>query len=355
MLKEIRMVNFKCFEDRTIELKNLTVLTGLNGMGKSTVIQGILLLRQSYINSNFSRGLELSGEYTDLGNGKDVLYEKAIDDEKISFVLVDEIEQTYSFVYDSEAITLRNDNLNRENINDILKTNNFIYLASDRIIPQKRYELGNRDDVDNRSFGKKGEYALQYVSRHGADSDSIFSESNLSMEIEKWMNEISPGVIPDINVNPDSQFADLRFKFKESKYMTNPYKAINVGFGITYVLPVVVALLTADRGDYIVIENPEAHIHPRGQRKMGELISYASSRGAQVIIETHSDHVMNGIRLSVKEKVISQEDVEFAYFYRDEDTFEHLCVYPNINEEGRFDFWPDGFFDEWETSLMELL
>ena len=355
MLNEIRFNNFKCFEDATIKLNKLTVLTGLNGMGKSTVIQGILALRQSYLMNNLNRGLELSGKYIDLGNGQDILYEKAVKDEKITITLVDDIKKKYCFEYEANALTLKNADENYTQVNDIIKTNKFIYLAADRIIPRKRYDIGNPEDVDNRDFGNDGEFVLQYLNDHGTETDEGNKEKNLNIELEKWMEEISPGAEPVVTLNPDNQLADLKFRFREGKYMTNPYKAINVGFGLTYVLPVVVSLLTAREGDYIIIENPEAHIHPRGQRKLGELISLAVQNGAQVILETHSDHVMNGIRLAVKTGTVSKDEVGFVYFYKDVSTYEHLCLYPQIDENGKFDFWPNGFFDEWENSLMELL
>lgn len=78
------------------------------------------------------------------------------------------------------------------------------------------------------------------------------------------------------------------------------FTAQNVGFGISYVLPIVLALVKAKKGELIILENPEAHLHPRGQRKMGELIARAAQGGVQVIVETHSDHILNGIRFVCK-------------------------------------------------------
>src|SRR5438046_1441121 len=83
---------------------------------------------------------------------------------------------------------------------------------------------------------------------------------------------------------------------------SSEYRPTNVGFGITYALPIVVSILSARPGSLVIIENPEAHLHPRGQVRMGELLSLASTAGIQVLIETHSDHVLNGIRLAVRAK-----------------------------------------------------
>ncbi len=357
MITKIRFKNFKCYKDNSINLSKLTVLTGLNGMGKSTVMQAILALRQSYYLNMMREGLTLNGKYTDLGFGKDVLYEKAEEDEpKVGFTITtDKGEFSYLFNYEPDAKVLKPVGRQEEDVCDVLSTEQFIYLSANRIIPKKSYELGNSDDVDKRDFDRSGEYTLQYVNKHGSDEFRNDSSSNLILEVTKWMQEITPGVIPVINVNQDSDFSDLRFEFREGNIKTNPYKAINVGFGLTYVLPVIVSLLTAKKDDYILIENPEAHIHPKGQRKLGELISLAITNGAQVIVETHSDHIMNGIRLSVKNSVITKNEVQFIYFYKDMETYEHMCFYPQIDANGKFDNWPDGFFDEWDNSIMELL
>ena len=85
------------------------------------------------------------------------------------------------------------------------------------------------------------------------------------------------------------------------KVASSEYRPTNVGFGITYALPIVVSALSARPGSLLIVENPEAHLHPRGQVKMGELLCQASEAGIQVLIETHSDHVLNGIRLAVRD------------------------------------------------------
>ena len=78
MLCEIRLTNFKCFENLQLTCPPLTLLCGLNGMGKSTVIQALLVLRQSFISGELRQGrLLLGGEFADLGTGNDVLFEDA--------------------------------------------------------------------------------------------------------------------------------------------------------------------------------------------------------------------------------------------------------------------------------------
>lgn len=133
--------------------------------------------------------------------------------------------------------------------------------------------------------------------------------------------------------------------------------ALNMGFGVSYSLPIIVALLSAREGDILVLENPEAHLHPRGQRKIGELVALAAANGVQIFMETHSDHVLNGIRLSVRNKKISSDKVKINYFYEylsEEGIQKHEKTSPEILEDGSLSNWPEGFFDEWDKAIDEL-
>jgi predicted ATPase len=133
-------------------------------------------------------------------------------------------------------------------------------------------------------------------------------------------------------------------------------KPTNVGFGLTYVLPVVTAVLFASPGDLLIIENPESHLHPQGQARLGKLFAQSAEQGVQLFIETHSDHVLNGVRVATKQQLISPEKVGIFFFERylaDEHRTE--IIQPIIDENGRINKWPPGFFDEWDNQLDELL
>jgi len=89
---------------------------------------------------------------------------------------------------------------------------------------------------------------------------------------------------------------------------------------------------------------------------LGELIAAAGAGGAQIIVETHSDHVINGIRLAVKNGKIAKEQTRIFFFYKDiQEGYEHKMACPEMDEDGRIDIWPEGFLDEWDHALMELL
>lgn len=132
----------------------------------------------------------------------------------------------------------------------------------------------------------------------------------------------------------------------------SPY---NMPFGNSSVFPIVVALMTAPKDSLLVVENPEAHIHPKAQSRMGELLSVAAENGVQIIIETHSDHLLNGIRIAVKNQLIDENNVEVHFVYADrENPLLHLTRHMQIHDDGSMEDWPAGFFDEWEESLRIL-
>lgn len=148
---------------------------------------------------------------------------------------------------------------------------------------------------------------------------------------------------------------NLEFSFVRSGLPSMNYRPTNVGFGLTYSLPVFVAVLSATPGSLIMIENPEAHLHPRGQAAMGRFLALAAANGLQVLIETHSDHVLNGIRIAVKDQIVNPREVALHFFDRSVTAPCCTVATPIIDGDGRLDQWPDGFFDEWEKGLAKLL
>ncbi|MCI8852305.1 MAG: DUF3696 domain-containing protein [Lachnospiraceae bacterium] len=365
MIRKLEVKNFKCFESLELNLKLLNVLMGLNGMGKSTVIQSLLLLRQSYQEKGLF-GLKLNGKYVMLGNGSDVLSERAEDEQLRFYVEEDGGKLLAHYDYVPESDLLPNCQLEKEIFEDrssALLGDGFQYLSAYRIEPRALYRIADEKELQKREFGNNGEFAIYYLNVYGSQKVEnncvIFNpkeDCSLGEQVRCWLSLISPGILPQISVNSALRNAELKYAFREGAERTNAYKSVNVGFGVTYVLPVIIALLTARPGELLLLENPEAHIHPAGQRWLGELIALSSAGGVQIIVETHSDHVINGIRLAVKKKKICSDETGIFFFYKDEqDSYRHKVITPVIDENGRIDIWPEGFLDEWDNALLELL
>ncbi len=367
MLNGLRIKNFKCFEDLNIELSNLNVFAGINSMGKSSVIQAILLLRQSFDMGTLEKGLHLNGELTQIGTGHDLMYRNSEKDEVTIELRTGNDVFTWQYKYqgDSDYQEIFATNITPETIKAINVFNQtFSYISAERIGPQRYYKQSYHEIYDKNQVGYKGELFADYLAKRGLDDkvqnksvlfDNETSES-LIYQTEKWLSIISPG----IHINP-KQYQEAGLVGIDYKVYGSEYTPVNVGFGLSYAVPIIVSLLKAKKGDLVIVENPEAHLHPRGQRKMGELIARASAGGVQVIIETHSDHILNGIRLSVKNRALSHNDVRLNYFYQrivsdlsmGERVIHEKCS-PVILKDGSLSDWPDGFFDEWDKALEEL-
>lgn len=117
----------------------------------------------------------------------------------------------------------------------------------------------------------------------------------------------------------------------------------DVGFGVSQVLPVVVALAAAAPGQPVYIEQPELHLHPRAQFVMGQLLVEAVDRGVDVIVETHSRMILRAIQTAVARKAIAPEDVGLHWFSRDPETGATRVDLAELDADGAFGEWPVDF------------
>lgn len=371
MLTDLKLQNFKCFEDESLPLRALTMLTGTNSTGKSTVLQAMLLLRQSHEDRILqSIGLTLDGPLVQLGTARDVLFEGAnAKEEFIRFGLRwdDGTSATFTFGYDQAAdvLTFLKSVTDDNFIDQSLFTDRFHYLEAERIGPRSAFEMSEFEVHRHRQLGTSGEYTAHFMALLGSKLTVLpamhhpnANSAILRDEVEAWMSEISPGLRLHLNTHRSMDLVNLGISFTAVKTVsTNEYRPANVGFGITYTLPIVVALLSSAKGDLVFLENPEAHLHPRAQSKIGELIARACSSGVQVIFETHSDHVLNGIRIAIKTGALKANDTIVLFFDRNKvgDRLRTRASKLFIDSNGRIADWPEGFFDEFEKSIEQLM
>ena len=372
MIRQLRLINFKAFENQLFEFKPLTLLSGLNSTGKSSVIQSLLLLRQSHQQELLENiGLALNGDLVEIGNAQDAFYENASDD-YIEFAIASEDNKQgkWRFNYELEnketelldidfsSSTKPGDSIYYSSLFN--KRLIFHYLQAERIGPRLVNEMSDYKVRRLKQLGTKGEYTGHFLNVYGREPIPIANlaypqakSMDLIDQVEGWMREVSPGTRITINSYPDISMTNSQYSYGDS----NLRRSTNVGFGISYTLPILVAVLSSEPGTLILIENPEAHLHPKGQAKIGELLALAASCDIQVVIETHSDHVLNGIRVAVHDGKLNPDYVQLHYLQRRENrglTFTEV-VSPHIDRNGRIDKWPDGFFDEWDKSLDALL
>jgi predicted ATPase len=380
MITNLHIKNFKSLKDTgKLSLKGINILAGLNGMGKSSLVQSLLLLRQS---DEIDKGvLKLKNGFVNLGTFEDALFQSATTEE-ISFELGNAAGThawTFSASKESDQL-ISTGNSNQFDatwlrglaiFNDL-----FQYISADRVA-QIEMHAASSSNVNKGFLGTKGEYAVHYLEavetgtirmqvplelRHS----NFLIRSELRIQTDAWLGEISPGV-KVITKQITSEQVQLGFSF--GQFQTNPFKPKNVGFGLSYSLAVIVALLTSKPNSIIIIENPEAHLHPQGQAKLAELIAKAARNGAQIILETHSDHIINGIRVMTrlfyndtndgleleKRTGISNEDVAIFWFERDEEDFSSKIIPVKIEANAGIKKSPIGFFDQMNIDLKKIL
>ena len=369
MLRRVDLSNFKCFERLELRCAAINLLCGLNGMGKSSLLQALLVLRQSVETGELHKGrLVLGGERADLGTGMNVLFDGAQDDTLGFGLHSDETQPPWEvrFAYSQTADQLSavGDELAHDFVPGAWREipplgGHLIYVNAERIGPRKLYPISYVRSLQ-ADFGPSSEYAWSYLNSHqddflDADDPRCVHSRRAQMRdlVDLWLQEVSPGV--HLNLEPvttaDSVIAEFRFD-RPGDVASGPYRATNVGFGLSYTLPVILALL-APPGAMCLIENPESHLHPRGQTKLAELAVRAALAGVQVFVETHSDHFMDGVRIAVREGLIEPENAAFHYFERDGDR--SVVTSPEVDRDGRLSQWPVGFFDQHTENMMKLM
>lgn len=353
VIDSIEISGFKSFRKKKISLANLTLLTGLNNSGKSSVIQSLRMYSAA-----------LSGKSPLLpGHG-------SVADIRSNFVSPSEQIVFRLCFKDSEIdqMILSNSVVERPS-----KGPEFFYVGADRLGPQSFLPLSLELDSTPK-VGDRGEYVFDFIGRLNETGylipDALVHEqaqgSAFEYVLRAWLSEISPGVDFSVELHREADISHAEI---------DSFRPANVGFGLSYTLPIIAATLGAvadlptleaqsewvenwesrkrNNGVLLILENPEAHLHPQGQTAMGRMIALAAASGVQVIVETHSEHVMDGIRLAVKEKAISNELVKFLYFTKDANG-ETSIEAPQLSKEGKIDFWPQGFFDQTLKNRAEL-
>ena len=339
MLTNITLQAFKSFRDKeNISLSQLTVITGINSSGKSSIIQAIRILEKLIQTENLNMSIP-EGH----GGLKEILNDaSAPDDFLLGFKVADG-----EFSFAQTVNRIGNPHMPQS-----------IFISADRFGPRPAIKIKDSTEIDS-----KGENLLHFLD---SINDVILPDNvqhpnaekkTLLANVSAWINEISPG----------SSFKYvLEEKADTSFTLFNEHRANNVGFGISYTLPIIVALLAASiegRRKLVMLENPEAHLHPKGQSKIAELICKVASSGTQVILETHSDHIVNGIRVNCLryEKGgtgINRSDVRILHVFQDLMDFNgpssHI-IPVTIEDGGKIFDAPEDFFDQYNIDRKELL
>ena len=366
MIAEIRLKDFKRFHSLTLRTANLTVLTGANCAGKTSVLHALLLARQIARNPG-KKHVELNGVDTlELGGPGDVIHREASDD--VASVEVASAEGNrsrwaFGWTNGMDTQTLNAAVVQRPRDYSGALTGpapQFCYLCAERLGP--RDVLGasaaNEAELD---VGVRGEFVAQVLAsfdrtrvRPGrVENPHRRQIPSLLHQTERWMGRIVRPTQIDAQRFPNTSVTRLRFKTPGLRAEWT--RAPNAGFGISYAIPIVVAALRAKVGGLLLVENPEAHLHPAGQSRMGAFLAQVAADGVQILLETHSDHILNGIRVAVAggNAALTPEQA-VIHFFRAEDDGGPVLESMELRRTGQLTAWPVGFFDQAQVDLAIL-
>jgi hypothetical protein len=231
-----------------------------------------------------------------------------------------------------------------------------VYLSGLRQVESDVFPVPQNLGDEPGDIGCVGQFAAWWLQQEG-DSPiaperglSSASESRtLRAQLNAWAGEIFPGA--EINALRIEKTNLVRLELRTGA--TSEYRRpANVGYGLSYAFPLLISGLLGAQDRPVIIDSPEAHLHPRGQSKIGAFLAQMAASGSQFLIETHSDHVLNGIRLAVRNCTIKPEQIAL-YFFTVLDSRPHI-VHLSIDKNGTIDDWPPGFFDQSEKDLATL-
>ena len=381
MITRIDLQRFKCFELLKLPLQPLTILSGGNASGKSSVMQALVLLHQTIREHEWSSRLMLNGTAVRLGTAADVIdqiygrYTCGIglfdtDGSRVGWTFRAERNEMSMLVQDTRGETATGEEWNYDGSRPLHyllpdqfaecslagRLRDLTYLTAERLGPREQYPFD--DPQLTPVVGPRGEHTVSVL--HTGRDLHILDElavqdvpSTRLRQTEAWMGWFFPGCVLAIEEIPRTNALTLGIRTSSGTSLNRP---VNTGFGLTQVLPIIVAALSARENALLLIENPEVHLHPAAQGKMGEFLAQVASAGIQVVVETHSDHILNGIRRAVKTDRLSCKKVALHFFRPREDANAtgSQVESPEIDADGNIDSWPDGFFDQFDRDMNFL-
>ncbi len=362
-LEKILLKNFKCHKSFEIEIEKLNILTGSNAAGKSSFVQALLLAFKSWeecekkrINTNMiydmNLGLPMNLVSEDLEE-RNICIELVLNGIKNVVVLGlpdDNAEMHFDICNYDEIIEAKERGYN-------LSKMSLFFLNAERKGPRV---VSFINDIIPYSVGNTGEntgYVLSEMDKlqkigegFQLPKDLKISEiDRFSANCEEWLNIIIPDTKIKYSVDIEKNITTILLQNQGEFHLP-----IATGFGITYVLPIIVQALAASmiENSVLVIENPEAHLHPLSQSRLGKFLALVAINGVQIILETHSEHIVDGCRIQIAKE--EQCENMKIFFFEKRDNYS-VCKSINIQDKGELEEWPEGFFDQKRADLRELL
>jgi predicted ATPase len=359
VITRLRIHGFKGLSDHAFDLGALTILAGVNGCGKSSVLQSLALCA-AVCRSRAPR-VDLDGESgLELGEPVDVIHRGEESSDRIVFEVTD-ARDTHSIVLvppTSRGLQMdvheRPDRPPKALRGGVRR---FCYLGAERLGPRDILPA-TASGIDE--IGSRGEHVAQVLVSHASAvvrTELVHPETrprgaatNLRAQVELWLSKVVGEIQVESSWGHGSNMTMVRFR--RPGFHSEWLRPANAGFGVTYSLPIVVAGLLLEPGALLLIENPEAHLHPRAQSEIARFLVAVAASGVQVVVETHSDHIFNGVRrtVAVDQPGLGADQVSL-YAFLESAMSRVACERIGLRPDGSLDSWPKSFFDQIETDL----
>jgi predicted ATPase len=228
------------------------------------------------------------------------------------------------------------------------------YLSANRTGPEEISQLAKELRI-----GPAGEYSFGTLDQlkdkpvHSTIVAPNAVSATLKANVAYWLQYIT-----DAHTEPATE--QITATSIKTTYIVDGIEGVspfNVGVGNSYLLKFLIMALTAKPGDLLLVENPEIHLHPGAQSRLGGFLAYMAQRGVQLVVETHCEHLINRVRYEVYRKELESQDVVLYYKHNSGTRFQAIA----INETGHFTNpngetipFPGGFFDSTLSELLEI-
>lgn len=343
MINKIEIKGYKCFENIKVNLSQSNILLGVNSGGKSSFIQTLLLSKMLIENQR----VDLNNNIFNLNL---ISFNEIINQDSIEIII-----KLYSNdnTLELKCYSPEEDHLILAEITgdkSILEAP-LVYLSADRQLCKTQIS----GDINSINLGTNNEYLAYFLEKSKNKKYNMFYSSRnhwsdkkstlLDFQLNYWLNYILPGNKVTSSYKFDNIYS-LLFGDMQNRQS-------NVGFGVAFIIPILFYGLTIPKNSILVIENPEIHLHPSAQTKIAEFLNFIASNGIQIIIETHSDHIVNGFRKSIllNEIPIDYNKIKLNYFTHQEFSEVEEII---LNANAEIKKWPKGFMDQTELDLMEI-
>jgi len=402
-IERLALKNFKCFKEVDVSFSKITLLTGENSSGKSSLIYGILVPLQS-INFNndksFPLYLSLNGRYINTGGFEEVSFSHNLKsslgielDLHFSDIESHYLSTSWCFDISSKSPKLNYSKIVNRTCRTEIKLEGLYYninsnftnkedSKNDLINVKVRYidrlehyyEYGFIDyysielyqDLDN---------AFNFISSFRLHPDRTYYQSITSNKVDRfgggyidqvldWNDRQSEelyelvSILRDLKMIYDikpHRLSGGRFEIKVKVKSKSKWESLaDVGFGISQFLPIIVADLQLEDNSTLIMSQPEIHLHPSVQANLGNyLVKQVKERSKNYIVETHSEYLLNRMRLLIVKGEIQPEDVAVYYF---ENSIKNGSIAHRIEftKDGQILNAPKGFFETYMIDTMDI-